>query len=347
MGLRYRSGVRIVLVVLLLSIALGAADFVVAHGVNNLKENLMRCPSQPGYEPVCGANSKQASAFIPADGSAPIVLPMSTPETVKVDGFKIWATVEADRTKGVLDSTSIKVSFCTDHTDPASCCDMGFLEMDCRLITYDECVVLDEDWHTYNLTGGDCSIKAGENQVVLAVDESALIILVTRVEAHYGLSPEMIEAMTPPWYPSQTQFAIGLVVVVLVIVIVLYKMGIIKGKKADACAVCNEEKENLFECPRCKLKVCSECFINDGTNYCCKNCIAYSGEYKYTSGLDEGAEMKSATKSEDSFKNLIADVESGDVGDRGDGVGPSAQDRKQASEQGYAPQQQQEQAPQG
>ncbi|MDP7492902.1 MAG: hypothetical protein QGG26_08030 [Candidatus Undinarchaeales archaeon] len=329
---------RVIVAVLLLSIALGAADYVVARGVDNLIDNLMRCPSQPGSVPICSANSKEAAAFIPADGSAPIVLTMSTPEIVKVDGLKIWTTVEADREKGVLDSTSIKVSFCTDHTDPASCCDMGIIEMHCGMITHDECVVLDEDWHVFNVTGGDCSLQVGDNQVVLAVEESALAILLIRVEAHYGLTSEMIETMTPPWYPSQTQFAIGFIVIVLAIVIVLYKMGIIKRKKADICAVCNEEKEDLFECPQCKSKVCSVCFINDGTNYCCKNCIAYSGEYKYTSGLNEGAEMKTATKSEDSFKNLIADVAAGEVGNKADGVGPSEPDRKQAPEQGYAPQ---------
>ncbi len=347
MALRYRFGVRLVVAVLLLSIALGAADFVVAKGVNNLKGTLMRCPSQPGQEPKCDAHSKEASAFIPADGSVPIVLSMNVPETVNVDGVKVWATVEADRTKGVLDSTSIKVSFCTDYEDPVTCCDMGILKIHCDQLIYDDCVVLDQDWHTYNVTGGDCSLQPGENQIVLAVEESVLAILITRVEAHYGLSDEMISAMTPTWYPSQTQFALVIVVIVLGLVVGLVKMGIIKGKKVDACAVCSEEKEVLFECPQCKLKVCSECFINDGTNYCCKNCIAYSGEYKYTSGLDEGAEMKAATKSEDSFKNLIADVEAGDVGDKGEGVGPSEQDRKQVREQSYAPQQQQEQAPQG
>lgn len=344
MALRDRFGMRIIVAVLLLLIALGAADFVMAKGTDNLNENLMRCPSQPGFEPMCIAYSKEAAAFIPADGSAPIVLALNVPETVKVDGLKIWATVEADRTKGVLDSTSIKVSFCTDHADPASCCDMGILKMHCGMITHDECVDLDQGWHTFNVTGGDCSLQAGENQIVLAVKESALAILVNRVEAHYGLTPEMIAAMIPPWYPTQTQFAIGFVVLVLVIVLVLYKMGIIKGKKADTCAVCNEEKEDLFECPLCKAKVCSVCFINDGTNYCCKNCIAYSGEYKYTSGLDEGAEMKNATKSEDRFKNLIADVAAGEVGDRGDGVGPAEGDRKQPKQR-YASQT--EQTPQG
>ena len=345
MVLRERSGLRIVIAVLLILLALGAADYVQAKGVDNLNEKIMRCPSQPGFEPSCGVYSKLAAAFIPADGSSPIVLAMRVPETVKVDGFKIRATVEADRTKGVLDSTSIKVSFCTDHADPASCCDMGNIEMHCRMITYDECVVLDQSWHYFNVTGGECSLQAGDNQVVLAIEESAHSILVQTVEAHYGLTPEMIEVMTPKWYPTRTPFAIGLTVLLIVIILVLYKMGIIKRKDADTCAVCNEEKEDLFECPRCKLKVCSECFINDGTNYCCKNCIAYSGEYKYTSGLDEGAEMKTATKSEDSFKNLIADVAAGEVGDRGEGVGPSEQDRKQAPQQGDASQP--EQTPQG